>query len=129
MPPQVNARVTAVHAQGIPDDWDTHQGGDPGAPKWVGELAAYYRVKVDRVAADGGVNIITRRTLWVDTAALRRAGLIGNADPELDLDTDDVITFTPAARPELRLPAIAVAASELAGAGPVSTTRIDLEHG
>lgn len=124
MPPQVNARVTAIHHGGIPDDWD--RPAEAGAQKWAGDLPAYYREKVDRVTTAGGVNVIVRRTLWVDTAPLRRAGLLDGDEP---LDTDDVITFAGPSGDEVRLPAIAVAASELAGAAPVSTTRIDLEHG
>lgn len=127
-PPQANATITAVRGQGQRDDWDRNQGGDEGAPKFAGELRAYYREKADRVASGGAVDVITRRTLWVTTAELRRVGLLGAGAPA-DLDTDDVITFTPDGRPEASSPAIAVAASELAGASAVSTTRIDLEHG
>ena len=118
MPPQVNAHVTRVVGQGTADDWD--RPASDGAQKWVGRAAAYYREKVDRVTdGAGSVNVLVRRTVWVDTSDL----------DAMALDTDDVITIEPDGRPAITSPARTIARSALADAPTVSTTRIDLEDG
>lgn len=111
---QVNAYLTRIAPSAAPDDWDVDVAG--GAEKWSGRLEAYLREKVDRAQGTAGIDVLTRRTLWVDTAAL-----------PAELDTDDVITVELEDGTELTSPARTIARSSLAGAEAVSTTRIDLE--
>lgn len=83
-PPQANATITLVRGAGVADDWD--QPGGVGAPKFAGEIRAYYRATTTRAAAPGAppaTAILTKRELIVTMDAL----------DEIGLDTDDVITF------------------------------------
>lgn len=83
MPPQVNATVTAVVGAGTGDDWD--RPAEAGAVKWTAGARVYYRETTDRVrGATGGLDILERRELILDTADVDAMGL----------DTDDFITFT-----------------------------------
>jgi hypothetical protein len=122
VPPQVNATVTAVTgasaAAGRRDDWD-NPGQEPAggaAAKWAGDIAAYYREKTDRADNGGTLNIFTRRTLIIDTADYRA----------MQLDSDDVITFTHSGVVE-HAAAVSIAVAELDGIPPeLQTTRIEL---
>lgn len=83
MPAQVNATVTIISAAGTPDDWD--RAAAAGIEKWSGEARAYYRERAAREpGAAGAENVYTKRELIVDVADVL----------EMELDTDDVITFT-----------------------------------
>lgn len=82
-PPQHNATVVRVRGAGTADDWDRPAG--PGAIKWQGEARAYYREDTTRLTAAGATNIVTKRELIVTMDTL----------DELQLDSDDLITFTP----------------------------------
>lgn len=121
MPPQVNARLVKVTGQGTADDWD--RAAAAGAVKWENpslELNAYYRERVDRISTGDRVDVLVRRTLFVDTDLADR----------LELDTDDVVELVNDAGVTVRSPARTVARSRLAGVpGPLQTTRIDLEDG
>ena len=115
MPPQVNAHVVKVSGAGTADDWD--RAGAAGAVKWEGEASAYYREKADRVEADGAVNVLTRRTVWVDTT---------DADA-MSVDTDDVIEVRLDRGSTITATAQAVSRSALDGVSPdLQTTRLDL---
>lgn len=118
-PPQTNATLTAIAGAGAADDWD--RPASAGASKWTGSIRAYYREKVDRVAnGQGGVDVLVRRTLWVETADL----------PD-ELDTDDALTFRVDGDAADQIgTARTVARSRLPAAGVPSalqTTRMDLE--
>lgn len=131
MPMHVNSTVTRVAepsdttAPGSSDDWDTPGVDSPsdaaagaGTQKWAGSIHAYYREKVERLAdGSGGVNVLTRRTLYLDTA-----------DVELvTLDTDDVITFT-ARGQTMTGTARTLARAMLDGIPrPIQTTRVELD--
>lgn len=82
MPPQVNALVTKVNAAGAGDDWD--RPGAVGAEKWIGEARAYYRERATRERAGETVNVLTKRELILDVDDVLA----------MELDTDDVVTFT-----------------------------------
>lgn len=92
MPLQHNATVTRLDRSGggqaVPaGDWDRDTGDEPGATdaKWSGAVRALYRETTDRVDdGQGGVNVLTRRELVIDTADV----------DALELDTNDVLTFT-----------------------------------
>lgn len=113
---QVNAHVTAIHGAGTADDWD--RAGGPGAEKWAGRAPAYYQEKIDRVRGAGdAVDVLTRRTLYVDTA---------EADA-MALDTDDVITLELDRGPAVQAKALLIARAALDGFDAVATTRIELE--
>lgn len=133
MPPQVNAalvRVTttrAADATEVTFDYDAEPAPaeDPDATgpleagdKWRGRVAAYYREKLDRVTTGEELNIVTRRTLYVDTAAM----------PD-GVDTDDELTVELDDGTELVVRARTIAVARLAGipAG-LATTRIDLDE-
>lgn len=82
MPPQTNATVTAVAGQGAPDDWDRPAAA--GAAKFAGAIRGYYRESLVEVRGNGTVDVVLRRELVID-----------NDDVDLlELDTDDVLTFT-----------------------------------
>lgn len=117
MPPQANATVTLATGAGVADDWD--RPADAGDPKWSGSVRAYYREKVDRIASAGAVNVLVRRTLWLDTADV----------DAMALDTDDVLTFTvDGAAAASTGTAKTLARARLAGIpSSLQTTRIDLE--
>lgn len=131
MPPQVNAalvRVTttrAADATEVTFDYDAEPAPaeDPDATgpleagdKWRGRVAAYYREKLDRVTTGEELNIVTRRTLYVDTAELP------------DLDTDDVLEVDLDTGATVRARARNIARSSLAGIpSQLQTTKIELE--
>jgi hypothetical protein len=131
VPRQVNASITRIQQAGATvgggdvDDWDTpgtdspdEEAGGAGSEKWAGAISAYYREKVDRVPdGAGGINVLTRRTLWIDSA-----------DAEaLAIDTDDVVTFTARGASQTGQ-AKTIARAALPGvAANIQTTRIDLE--
>lgn len=133
MPPQVNAHVTRITAQrgaggqrGAFDDWDRQAAPPPDpdatgpmAPgdEWLGRIEAYYREKVDRVPSEGGVTVFTRRTVWVDTAAL----------DGIPLDTHDVVVVELEAGGTIESAVRTIARSRLGSAPRTSTTRLDLE--
>lgn len=117
MPSQTNATVTAVTGSGTADDWD-RAGEDPPA-KWAGEVRAYYRETTDRQAGPDGPNVLERRELILDTA---------DVDAMDELDTDDLITFTPDDGDELVGTAQAIARRRLKGIPTrLQTTKITLE--
>lgn len=130
MPPQTNARLTAVNAAdtgtGGRDDWDapapasTPDTAPAGAVKWSGDADAYYRQKVQRTPdGSGGLNIVEVRTLFVDSAVARASGV----------DTDDVITFTDPAGVVRRARASSIALSELDGVpSDLQTARLELDE-
>lgn len=114
---QTNATLIEIVGAGTGDDWDVP--ASAGAVKWTGRIPAYYREKADRVPSPaGGVDVLTRRTVWVDTTSL----------DGVNLDTDDLITLERRGG-LLTSPARTIAASYLEDALEVATTRIDLEHG
>lgn len=121
MPPQVNARLTAVNdadaASGGRDDWDAPAAPDgpaAGVEKWAGDEPAYYTEKITR--ADG--NVVATRILYVDTHVATAAGI----------DTDDVLTFTDPDGEVRRARAALVARRALAGVPlELQTTRLELE--
>jgi hypothetical protein len=122
MPPQVNATITATTeasaAAGDRDDWDD-PGVEPaggGAPKWAGNVPAYYREKVDRVTDGGTINILTRRTLYIDALQFHA----------MALDTNDIVTFTWRGA-ERTGKAIAVVVADLPALARVSSVRVELE--
>jgi hypothetical protein len=95
MPPQTNATVTTIgeaHAAtgGAVDDWDVQQPAPAPGPalealtKWDGAVRAYYRETGERVSVNGTTDVRIKRELILDTADVLN----------MDLDTDDVITFT-----------------------------------
>lgn len=124
MPPQVNATLTrvtgATAATGGRDDWDA-PGVEPagaGPQKWAGAAPAYYSESVQRTAGGGDVNVASTRTLFVDSAVARAAGI----------DTDDVLTFTGPDGVVRTARAATVAVRELAGIpADLQTARLDLE--
>lgn len=114
MPAQVNAELVKVVGAGVAEDWD--RVGQAGAVKFTGSIPAYLRERVDRVSDGQTVNILERRTVWIDTADARALGI----------DTDDVVTIR-ARGQEYTASAVAVARSELDGLSRfIQTTRIDL---
>jgi hypothetical protein len=115
-PPQSNGALTKIARAAAPDDWDVNVAA--GADKWAGRIRAYYREKVDRVQAGDELNVLTRRTAWVDTAEL-----------PAELDTDDVITLELDTGELVTSPAKTIARARLEGLERVATTRIDLEDG
>jgi hypothetical protein len=119
-PPQSNGNlVTIAPAAGAAvDDWDVPTPADGDGDKWTGSIRVYYREKVDRVQAGDELNLLTRRTAWASTAEL-----------PAELDTDDVVTLELDDGRTITGTARTIARSSLAGAGPVSTTRVDLEDG
>lgn len=131
MPPQANATVTAVgeaHAEtgGAVDDWDVQvaapAGGSPAAlalVKWTGSVRAYYRETGERVSVNGTTDVRIKRELIIDTADAL----------ELEVDTDDVITFTVDDRPgPLTGRAVVIPTPSMAGVPrALQTARIRLE--
>lgn len=126
MPPQVNARLTAVTGATAAtrgrDDWDEPAGGEPadaGGLKWSGSAPAYYREDVRRiVGAAGGADVVEARVLYIDSSVARAA----------NIDTDDVLTYTDPAGVERTARAAVVAIRELAGVpGDIQTARLELE--
>lgn len=125
MPAQVNATLTGVTgataASGGRDNYYEPEGppdADEGAVKLAdGDVAAYYRERIDRVQGPNGVDVLTRRTLIIDSVDFR----------DLGIDTDDVLTIDgPAGTFTARAQAVAVA--ELDGIPrDLATTRIELE--
>lgn len=82
-PPQHNATLSKITGAGVADDWD--RPAEEGAVKWAGEARGYYRETTTREqGANGATNIATKRELVITMDTL----------DELDLDTDDVLTFT-----------------------------------
>lgn len=118
MPAQVNAVITAVNGAGTADDWD--RPGSAGSPKWTGEAPAYYREKIDRERVEGAVNVFLRRELIVDT----------DVYDELELDTDDVITFARDGGSSSTSSAVSIRRADLDGIpAELRTTLIRLEDG
>lgn len=133
-PLHVNAHLLAVAsataATGGRDDWDTAEGVEPtgaATSKWTGEEPAYYQEDVDHTDP---ANVLVRRTLYLQTATARAAGI----------DTDDVLTIRGPDGTEFTTTAIAVAYSDAsAGGNPdydltppivsaqMETTRLELQ--
>lgn len=123
MLPQVNATLTLVNdasaAAGGRDDWDQPGVEQPGAGavKWQGDEPAYYRESVQRTYGPEA-NVVKTRTLWVSAAASR----------VIDVDTDDVLTFTDPAGVAQTARVLTVARHELDSIPPeLQTCRLDLE--
>lgn len=132
MPLQANATVTRLDRSSGPagvteaGDWDVDTGDAPVAPateaaaKWAGTVRAYYRETGDRLEGDGEVNILVRRELRLDTADVDR----------LELDTNDVITFTVDGETETTGVAKAIRRSKLNGVRTgIQTSLVVLEAG
>lgn len=132
MPPQVNATLTKVaeasasSAGAGVEDWDASApptGDDPGDPgvKWSGELRVYYREATDRTrigATEPELNVAVRRELIIDAVDAR----------ELDVDTNDVVTFTPDGQAETTGVAKGLRIAELAGVpSSLQTAKLTLE--
>lgn len=128
MPVQVNATLTAVAQPGATtgdrDDWDTPgttTETGAGAVKWQADPGiapnAYYRETLDRAQVGGDLNVTTRQVLYIDTALARL----------INVDTDDVLTFTDPAGVTRTAQASNVALRELDVAPQVSSTRVDLQ--
>lgn len=122
--PQSNARLVAVTsataARGDRDDWDQAAGVEPagaGTSKWTGDVPAYYRQDVQRVLG-GDANVTRVRTLYVESAVARAAGL----------DNDDVVTFVDDAGVTRTATARVVSVRTLASIPlGLQTTRLDLD--
>lgn len=118
MPAQVNATLTDVHAAGVKPDWD--RAGSAGAAKWSGVLEAYYREKEERITDGGAVNVVLRRELIIDT----------DGYDELELDTDDTITFAREDGLPQTARAVSIRRADLDGIpAELRTTLITLEDG
>lgn len=118
-PLQTNATLTAVAGSGTADDWD--RPAVAGAAKWNGAARVYYREAVRRSAgAAGELDVATTYTLFVDTADFDL----------LDLDTDDVVSFTPDGETAKTAKATTLAriAAPATGLASVATSRIELER-
>lgn len=129
-PLQVNARLSAVStataATGGRDDWDEEEGVEPdgaGTAKWTGDAPAYYREEIDHTEQG---DVIVRRTLWLQTAVARAAGI----------DTDDVLTIINPNGDTVSIPAVAIAYSDARERGSyaaplaspeVETTKLELQ--
>lgn len=125
MPPQVNARLTAVTTATAAvsrarEDWDQPAGVEPsgaGASKWTGDAPAYYREASRFVPGAGGATVVAERVLYIDSAVAREAGL----------DTDDVLTFTDPTGATVQARAVVIAVSELPGIpDELQTARLEL---
>lgn len=127
MPVQVNAHLTRIRAAtaatGGRDDWDA-PGAEPagaGAVKWEApgpELNAYYREKARRPADGVGDDVVTDRTLIIDSTVARAAGV----------DTDDVLEYVDPDGQARTARAATVAIAELPGIpASLQTARLELE--
>lgn len=116
-PPQHNATVTDLRGGGTRDEWS---GGAAGAAKWAGSVRGYYREREVRAQGPGGAT----------SPALKRELVLELADVvAMDLDTDDVLTFTVDDLPgPLEGRAAVIPRLPLAGVpGGLQTSRVVLE--
>lgn len=124
-PPQANASLVAVlsatGATGGREDWDEPAGLEPagaGTVKWTGSGPVYYREQTDRSAGEAGVDVYTRRALYLTTGLARATGL----------DTDDVLVIVDPAGGQVRARATSVVLRELAGVpAELQTARVELQ--
>lgn len=120
-PPQSNGELVKIARAGAAasDDWDVPApAGADGPDKWAGRIRVYYTETVRRDTTGGELNVFVARIAWADTAEL-----------PIELDTNDVVTLELDDGRTVTSPAKTIARSSLAGYGPVSTTRVDLEDG
>lgn len=123
MPPQVNARITAVleatAAAGNRDDWDDPDAepAGAGAQKWAGTVEAFLEETASRSFASGSDDLFERRRLHIDSADYRT----------MAVDTDDVIVYTGPDGVERSAEAKTITVAELAGIPrALQTTTIEL---
>lgn len=126
MPPQVNAKLTAVKtataAKGGRDNWDnpTVEPSGSGAVKWSGEAPAYSTDGLSRVQGVNGPSIAIVRVLYVDSSIAVAA----------NIDTDDIIEWTDHNGVARSGEAKIVSVRQLSGIPQeLQTTRIELQPG
>jgi hypothetical protein len=110
--PQTNARLTKVAGGGTSEDYDVPEGADDA--KWEGDADAYYQEKRERVSAGGDTDLVLRRALIVET------------DLGIDFEEGDTVAFTLSVGDRTGKVQV-IERRELAGMGPLATTRLTLE--